>query len=247
MVGNASSSGEHGEIDFRFLWSRFLPRSSRKTSAGIDEWSIEGLHIVLDKIVRQVHHFGERLLLFHGNIFELSRNDSVLSNLMGDVVGDLLGDIFVGENVESSFADSLPPHSLQIPTEGFVNVSLGQFARVLVVNVEIREFLLLLRISIIMVKVAIAPIVAEHGDLRCIHHHHVITAIVVWMKDWFVFAREDACYGSAEYNRVLPRGVVHVPRTRERRPLLHALVVAHDCLLFLSAFRKENSGGCAFF
>ena len=62
MVGNASSSGEHGEIDFRFLWSRFLPRSSRKTSAGIDEWSIEGLHIVLDKIVRQVHHFGERLM-----------------------------------------------------------------------------------------------------------------------------------------------------------------------------------------
>ena len=55
----------------------------------------------------------------------------MLLDLMRDVAGDVLGDVLIGEDVESTFADSLSPHSLQIAAEGPGYVSLRQFARIL--------------------------------------------------------------------------------------------------------------------
>ena len=46
------------------------------------------------------------------------------------------------------------------------------------------------------------------------------------MEDGLVLSAEDVADGAREDHGVLPRGVVQVPRPRERRPLLHATVRA---------------------
>ena len=49
------------------------------------------------------------------------------------------------------------------------------------------------------------------------------------MKYGFIFPGKDVDDGFGEDHGILPRGVVQMPRPRERRPLLDTLVSAH-CL-----------------
>jgi len=151
----------------------------------------------------------------------------MLLDLVRNVFEDIFRDVFVGVNVKTRFANSSPPHSVQVPTKGPSDVTLSQSARVLVMNVEVGNFILLLRIPRVNVIMTVSPIVAEHGNLRRIYNHDMIPAIVIWMKDGLVLATENVDYGFTENDRVLPRGIEHVPSPRERGPLLHAFKVTH--------------------